>query len=79
VGSDLFELARIAALPGEEPFDCTGINGGCSCGWLEMLSSLSTIALVFGYVEGIFKPIIEMQAEAEDFAKCADGDHKKAA
>ncbi len=65
VGADLFELARVAALPGEESFEYTEMEGGCSCEWKERIFLLGTIALAQGFVKEIFEPIIAMQAEAE--------------
>ena len=65
IATDLFELARIAALPDEEPYEAPEIPSEWSAKWQDWLSQLATVALAEGYVEEIFEPIIEMQAEAE--------------
>lgn len=38
---------------------------GTPCAWRERLSLLASVALAGNFVEEIFEPIIEMQAEAE--------------
>ncbi len=67
IGKDLFELAKVAALPGEESFEYTKMEGGCAGEWKERIFLLGTVALAQGFVEEIYEPIIAMQAEAEEF------------
>ena len=64
VGMDLFELARLAALPSEEPFKAPEMDFGCPHGWRDKLSALAAVALAEHYVDEIYEPILEMQAEA---------------
>jgi hypothetical protein len=67
VGKDLFELARVAAIPGEESFEYSE-RGRADSGreWHGRLSSLATIALAGNFAEAISHPIVAMQAEATD-------------
>jgi len=52
VGADLFELARVAALPGEGSFEYGEFDGGCSCGWEKRLFLLGTFVAAYG-IDGV--------------------------
>jgi len=65
VAGDLIELGRYAALASAETFEAQREDGEWSGEWPKWLSMLSAVALAGNYVETIFEPILEMQAEAE--------------
>ena len=65
VGQDLLELGRYAALSSSETFEAQREDGSWSGEWPKWLGMLSAVALVGNYVERIYEPILEMQAEAE--------------
>ena len=65
IAGDLLELGRYAVVTSAETFEAQREEGSWSGEWPKWLGMLSAVALVGNYVERIYEPILEMQAEAE--------------
>jgi hypothetical protein len=66
VGKDLFELSRVAAIPGEEAFEYSERElADSGLEWQDQLSSLAVTTLGDSLPDAISRPIIAMLAKAE--------------